>query len=149
MKHVFAVFPVPRSLSFVTGSCGIAAHARFSDDRFEEFRVSIRSVCSSAAAALGFGWSVWSSGALAGTVFVHAAYVPATVACVPPRPAYAPPPASVARAAVTMAPPLTSLPYTAVPIPLPCGNAAPVFYTQPVRAVPDVAVSTVTVTATR
>jgi hypothetical protein len=158
-----------------TGSSGCigfiaphAAHVRPTDDlsdvRSRSFRVSIRSVCSSAAAALGIGWSAWSSSAFAGTVFVHAAYVPSTVVYAP-RPVYAPPPAYVALAtvtAVTVVAPAKPLPYAAVPIPVPVPvpvvavpaavpvAAAPVagyavvpavsvVYTQPVLAVPAVA----------
>ncbi|GAB7525916.1 hypothetical protein [Paraburkholderia sp. 2C] len=115
--------------------------------------MNIRSVCSSAAAALGIGWSAWSSSALAGTVFVHAAYVPAAAVCPPPRSVYAPSPAYVMQASVTaaatVAPPLTSLPYAAVPIPVPCNVVAPaaparsIVYAQPVRAVPAVTVSAI------
>ncbi|MDQ7981108.1 hypothetical protein QYH69_28125 [Paraburkholderia sp. SARCC-3016] len=112
--------------------------------------MNIRSVCSSAAAALGIGWSAWSKSALAGTVFVHAAYVPVTVFCPPPRPVYAPPPAYVVRASVTGAgaateatvPSVRTLPYAAVPIPVTCGVVVPatvsvgsVVYAQPVRNV--------------
>ncbi|QYD69779.1 hypothetical protein KZJ38_05345 [Paraburkholderia edwinii] len=112
--------------------------------------MNIRSVCSSAAAALGIGWSAWSSSAFAGTVFVHAAYVPA---CPPPHPVYAPSPAYVVQASVTaaatVAPPVRSLPYAAVPIPVPCGVVAPavparnIVYAQPVHAVPAVTVSAI------
>jgi hypothetical protein len=115
--------------------------------------VNIRSVCSSAAAALGIGWSAWSSSAFAGTVFVHAAYVPAAVVCPPPHPVYAPSPAYVVQASVTaaatVAPPVRSLPYAAVPIPVPCGVVAPavparnIVYAQPVHAVPAVTVSAI------
>lgn len=122
--------------------------------------MNIRSVCSSAAAALGIGWSAWSSSALGGTVFVHAAYVPTAAVCPPPRaprPAYAPSPAYVVQASVTaaaavaaVAPPVKALPYAAVPIPLPCGANAPaavparnIVYAQPVRAVPAVTVSAI------
>jgi hypothetical protein len=162
MKYVFAVFPVPRSVSFVAGSSRfigsvarrIAARVRFPGDRYKECCVNIRSVCSSAAAALGIGWSAWSSSALAGTVFVHAAYVPAAAVCPPPRPVYAPSPAYVVQASVmsaaTVATPVKSLPYAAVPIPVPCGVVAPaavparnIVYAQPVRAVPAVTVSAI------
>jgi hypothetical protein len=171
MKHVFAVFPGSRSVSFVAGSTRFigsgarrfAARVRFPDDRYKECCVNIRSVCSSAAAALGIGWSAWSSSAMAGTVFVHAAYVPVAAVCPParaPRAAYAPSPAYVVQASVTaaataatvatVAPPVKPLPYAAVPIPLPCGAAVPaavpvrnIVYAQPVRAVPAVTVSAI------
>jgi hypothetical protein len=115
--------------------------------------VKIRSVCSSAAAALGIGWSAWSSSAFAGTVFVHAAYVPTVAICPPPRPVYAPSPAYAVQASVTaaatVAPPVKSLPYAAVPVPVPCGVVTPavparnIAYMQPVRAVPAVTVSAI------
>jgi hypothetical protein len=161
MKHVFAVFSVPRSVSFAadsyrfTGAVArrIAARVRFPHDRYKECCVKIRSVCSSAAAALGIGWSAWSSSATGGTVFVHAAYVPAALVCPPPRPIYAPSPAYVMQAsvtaAVTVAPPVTPVLYAAVPIPVPCNAVAPaaparnIVYGQPVRAVPAVTVSAI------
>jgi hypothetical protein len=112
--------------------------------------VSIRSICSSAAAALGIACS---SGAFARTVFVHAAYVPTTVVYVPPYPVYAPAPAYVVPSVTVIAPVMqVPVPDAAVPIPLPIpvpvavpAATAPgyaivpaqnVAYAQPVLAVP-------------
>lgn len=121
--------------------------------------MSIRSACTSAAAALGIACS---SSAFARTVFVHAAYVPTTVVYVPPLPAqlpaqvpvYAPTPGYVVPSVAVVAPVLPQpLPAAAVPIPLPVTTvavAAPaaitpgyalvpaqhIAYAQPVLAVP-------------
>jgi hypothetical protein len=126
------------------------------------FPVSIRSVCTSAAAALGIACS---SGAFARTVFVHAAYVPTTIVYVPPvpvhapgqTPLYAPTPAYAVPSVVLVAPVLQKpLPDGAVAIPLPVGGvgigaanantpgyavvpAQNIAYAQPVLAVPRTA----------
>jgi len=119
----------------------------------KECSVSIRSVCTSAAAALGIACS---SGSFARTVFVHAAYVPTAVVYVPPlvapSPVYAPTPGYAVSSVAIVVPVLQQpVPAGAVPIPMPVAvSPAPaavtpgyalvpaqnIAYAQPVLAVP-------------
>ncbi|HEY3597961.1 MAG TPA: hypothetical protein VGL08_10685 [Paraburkholderia sp.] len=88
--------------------------------------MSIRSVFTSAAAAFGIACS---SSAFAGTVFIHAAYVPTAIvyAPPPPRPLYVPAPAYVVPATVTVVLPAPQkpVPYAVVPIPVVVPVAVP------------------------
>jgi hypothetical protein len=129
-------------------SCGAGS------SQLQEFRVNIRSVYTSAIAAMGIACS---SSAFAGTVFVHAAYVPTAVVYVPPRTLYYVPPQPhyivpvvpyapyvPAPVVVTTALPPRPLPYATVAVPIVAAPPYPavavktVTYAQPVMPVPVV-----------
>jgi hypothetical protein len=119
----------------------------------QEFHVNIRSAYTSAIAAMGIACS---TSAFAGTVFVHAAYVPAalyvparTLYYVPPQPHYAVPvvPAAPVVPYVAVVPPpapAKPLPYATVAVPIvaaPAWAVVPprnVVYAQPVAVAPVV-----------
>jgi hypothetical protein len=90
----------------------------------QEFHVNIRSAYTSAIAAVGIACS---SSAFAGTLFVHAAYVPAivyaparTLYYVPPQPHYVVPAAPVVPYVAVVPPPgpARPLPYATVAVPV-------------------------------
>jgi hypothetical protein len=109
---------------------------------FQEFRVNILHAYTSAIAAMGIACS---SSAFAGTVFVHAAYVPPVVVYAPPRTLYYVPsqpryvvpvvPYVPAPVVVRTAAPALPLPYATIPVPV-----RSITYAQPVAAVPTIVV---------
>lgn len=115
--------------------------------------MNIRCTCTSAIAVMGIACS---TSAFAGTVFVHAAYVPAVVYApprtlyyVPPQPPYAVPVVPVVPYVAVVPPPAPArpLPYATVAVPVlarPAYAVTParnIVYAQPVASVPAVVVT--------
>jgi hypothetical protein len=167
MKQVIAAHPKMRCVSSARRQrCeDFASHPPTVRSSAEEFDVNIRSAYTSAIAAMGIACS---TSAFAGTVFVHAAYVPAVAYAppralyyVPPQPPYVVPvvnsaPVTPGMPVVPVVPfvavvpppaPAKPLPYATVAVPVvaaPAYAVAParsIVYAQPVAVMPGVVVT--------